>query len=242
MAAGLGRAGTGPRATLFGEPRQMARAQPGPAHARTATDCTKNRHCPRERAAHRGLMLSILEVPTVRQRVARISVETYHTMSELGLVDERTELLRGAIVEKMTKSPLHEFLSNRIYELARAAAEPEFTARKEGPLTLVDSEPEPDVAVVGGRPEDYRKAHPASALLAVEVSVSTEAVDREKAAIYAEAGVAEFWLVLPASRTVEVYSQPERAGYRKHQVCGRGETVGSIALPRLSLAIDTLFD
>ena len=44
-------------------------------------------------------MLSILELPTVRQRVARISVETYHVMSEQGLLDERTELLRGAIVD-----------------------------------------------------------------------------------------------------------------------------------------------
>ena len=38
-------------------------------------------------------MLSILELPTVRQRVARISVETYHAMSAQGLVNERTELL-----------------------------------------------------------------------------------------------------------------------------------------------------
>ena len=64
----------------------------------------ENRHCAREWRGYGATMLSILELPTVRQRVARISVEAYHVMSAQGWLDERTELLRGAIVEKMTKN------------------------------------------------------------------------------------------------------------------------------------------
>lgn len=188
-----------------------------------------------------GGMSSILEVPAVRQRVARINLGTYHAMSEQGLVDERTELLRGVIVEKMTKSPLHEYLANRIYELVRAAAGPGLTVRKEGPLTLIDSEPEPDVAVVAGKPEEFRSSHPATALLAVEVSVSTEDVDREKIAIYAEAGVAECWLVLPASRTIESYSRPQGSSYGERRTCKAGETLVSSAVPKLRVAVDALF-
>ena len=52
---------------------------------------------------------------------------------------------------------------------------------------------------MSGHPDDFRTAHPSTALLAVEVPVSTEDADREKIAIYAEAGVTEFWLVLPAA-------------------------------------------
>ena len=81
-------------------------------------------------------MLSILELPTVRHRVARTSVETYHAMSEQGLVDERTELLRGIIVEKMTKTPLHVFLVETLWEKARASAPGGCAVRKEEPLTL----------------------------------------------------------------------------------------------------------
>jgi len=55
----------------------------------------ENRHCAREWRGYGARMLSILELPTVRQRVARISVESYHAMSAQGLLDERTELLRG---------------------------------------------------------------------------------------------------------------------------------------------------
>ena len=66
----------------------------------------ENRHCAREWRGYGATMLSILELPTVRQRVARISVEAYHVMSAQGWLDERTELLRGAIVEKMTKKAM----------------------------------------------------------------------------------------------------------------------------------------
>ena len=186
-------------------------------------------------------MSNILELPTVRQRIAHISVDTYHALSAQGLLDERTELLRGIIVEKMTKSPLHEYLANRIFELARGAAGPDRTVRKEGPLTLVDSEPEPDVAVVAGRPEAFRDAHPSTALLAVEISVSTEDVDREKIAMYAEAGVAEFWLVLPDSRSIEAFSRPEASTYRTRRIVGPGETLGSATLPALQVNVDVLF-
>ena len=55
----------------------------------------------------------------------------------------------------------------------------------------------------------------------MEVAVSTEDVDREKIAIYAEAGVTEFWLVLPAARTIEAYARPEGKFYRERRVFGR---------------------
>lgn len=186
-------------------------------------------------------MSNILDLPAVRRRVAPISVETYHALSEQGLVDERTELLRGIIVEKMTKSPLHEFLANRIYELARAAAGAGLTVRKEGPLTLIDSEPEPDVVIVAGNPEEFRHSHPTTALLAVEVAVSTEEVDREKTAIYAEAGVAEYWLVLPGSQAIEVFSRPAAGAFTVKRVVRKGEVLESDAVPALKVDVGSLF-
>ncbi|MEY2881595.1 MAG: hypothetical protein RLZZ15_3975 [Verrucomicrobiota bacterium] len=187
-------------------------------------------------------MSSILELPTVRQRVARISVESYHTMSELRLVEERTELLRGAIVEKMTKTPLHVSVVERLYELFRAAGRPRRVVRKEHPLTLADSEPEPDIAVVAGEPNDFRKSHPRSALLVAEVVVSSEAIDREKAGLYAEAGVAEFWLVLPERDTIEVFTLPAAGKYTKKRVVRRGEKLATKALPAFDVKPDAIFD
>jgi len=186
-------------------------------------------------------MLSILEVPTVRRQVAPISVETYHALGEQGLVEQNTELLRGVIIEKMSKSPLHEYLTTLLYELIRATVGSRLVVRKEGPLTLADSEPEPDIAVVTGSPEDYRRAHPRTALLVIEVAVSTVEVDREKASVYAEAGVAEYWLVPADSAPIEVCTQPEGAAYRTRRIVRRDETIASTALPELRVSLEKLF-
>jgi Uma2 family endonuclease len=185
-------------------------------------------------------MSSILELPSVRQRVSRFSVETYHVMSELGLVDERTELLRGAIVEKMTKSPLHVSVVSRLFELASRAVRPGQMVRKEDPMTLADSEPEPDIAVVVGVADDFRRAHPSAALLVIEVAVRTEETDREKAAIYAEAGVGEYWLVLAEKGAIEVFSRPSAGHYGETRVLRRGDVAVSGVLPDLSVDVGAL--
>lgn len=187
-------------------------------------------------------MSSILELPAVRRRVAPISVETYHALSEQGLIGERTELLRGVIVEKMTKSPLHVTVVDTLYELLRAACRPELLVRKENPLTLTDSEPEPDLAIVAGNLGDFRNSHPRTARLVAEVVVSSEEVDREKAAMYAEAEVEEFWLVLPAAGRVEIFSRPVSGIYTDKRIVQRGEALTTELLPALKVQIDVVFD
>lgn len=72
------------------------------------------------------------------------------------------------------------------------------------------------MAVVVGSPADYRTRHPASAELVIEVAIASVDLDREKASIYAEAGVPEYWIVIPAQQLVEIYSDPTPQGYR-HQ-------------------------
>ena len=178
-------------------------------------------------------MLSILELPTVRQRVARTSVETYHAMSEQGLVAGRTELLRGAIIEKTTKPPLHASIVRRLFQIVSSVLRPGMFAQKEDPLTLADSEPEPDIAVVVGNPDDFRREHPRGALLVIEVAVRTEETAREKASIYAEAGVREYWLVLPEKGTIEIFRLPAAGKYGEARMLHRGEVAVSQALPEL---------
>ena len=186
-------------------------------------------------------MLSILEVPLIRRQAAPISVATYHAMARQGLVNQRTELLRGVIVEKMSKSPLHVAIVRRLFRLLSEAAGADTFVLKEDPLTTVDSEPEPDLAVVAGEEDDYRHAHPHSALLVIEVAVSSVEIDREKASIYAAAGVGEFWLVLPESATIEVHTAPRDGVYTQCRVFTRAETLISQALPALRVNLADLF-
>jgi len=90
-------------------------------------------------------MIAILESPDIRERTLPISVETYHWMIEHDMVRQRAELIRGVIVEKMSKSSLHEFLVKRLYDRLLRTLGDGWHLRKEGPLTLQDSEPEPDI-------------------------------------------------------------------------------------------------
>ena len=186
-------------------------------------------------------MLSILEIPQVRRQATPVSVATYHAMAAQGLVDKRSELLRGVIVEKMSKSPTHEYIAQELVRLATEAADETMVVRKEGPMTLGDSEPEPDVAVVVGSRRDFRHAHPRQALLVMEVAVSTVEIDREKASIYAEAGVGEYWLVLPESASIEVHTAPRDGLYTERKIFTRGETLVSQALPALHVSTADLF-
>jgi len=75
----------------------------------------------------------------------------------------------------------------------------------------------------------------------VEVSVTSAALDRENASLYAEAGVAEYWIVLGAERQVEVYRQPENGVYRQQRLYAAGETLPCESVPGLSVTLDDWF-
>ena len=180
-------------------------------------------------------MSSILDNPAVSGSVLRLKVNQYHELSESGIIPERTELLSGIMVEKCGKSPLHTWTVQFLTEWLQESTTTAESVRVEQPLTFSDSEPEPDLAVVRGTRDDFMLAHPQTAELVIEVAISTEQVDREKAAIYATAGVSEYWLILPTKRTVVVHRHPTDGQYssvteEKEQVVRGSETMGFLQL------------
>ena len=201
---------------------------------------------PEDAAIRRGHTAAILEDAAIRRAVAPMSVEMYHRFSELGSDVQPTELIRGIIidkVDKMSRSQLHIFLVRTLVRLIQAATRDlEVFVAKEDPLTLTDSEPEPDVAVVRGREEDYRFLRVTTAWLAVEVSVSTLALDRQKATIYAEANIPEYWIVLAEKETIEVYTEPVDRVYTRQRTYRRGETVACGVLSPLRVEVEALFE
>jgi Uma2 family endonuclease len=185
-------------------------------------------------------MVSLLTKPEFQRRAMPISVKAWHGMIAQGLAPKRGELIRGVILEKMSKSILHAKLVSRLMRLLQAALGDSCWVRQEAPLTLDDSEPEPDASVVTGREEDYA-AHPRTAALVVEVSVTTLAEDREMVSLYAEAGVSEFWIVNTRDRCIEVYRRPSASTYTVMERIGLGETLRCASLPDVVLEIDALF-
>jgi Uma2 family endonuclease len=187
-------------------------------------------------------MSSILEKPSIRHAALPISVEQYHCLSEQAIIAERTELLRVVIVEQMTKSPLHTYVVHLLVNWLNSAIDAKHHVRKEEPLTLADSEPEPDVAVVQGTPGDYRGNHPSHAELVIEVAVSTLEIDRDKADIYAAAGVPEYWIVIPEECAVEIFRNPSPGGYRTSRRHTRPQAVlRPDFLPQASIRLRSIF-
>jgi Uma2 family endonuclease len=171
-----------------------------------------------------GTMNHLLKAPGFQKRVLPLSVAAWHNMIRDNLAPARAELIRGTIIEKMSKSILHTKLSDRLLDHFKFALRDTHWTRKEAPLTLQDSEPEPDISVVSGSEADYPQ-HPRTAVLVVEVSVSTLAEDRALADLYAENGVTEFWIVNAPGRCIEVYRQPVAGHYTAMSTYIEGQTV-----------------
>lgn len=138
-------------------------------------------------------------------------------------------------------SPQHQKLTKRLYDFLMNLHLQGYSIRQESPLTLQDSEPLQDVAVAAGVDADFDERHPTTAELVIEVAVSSERPDREMAALYAEAGVKEYWIVLAPRRQVEVYRRPEAGGYRERQIFAGDDEIVCDALPAIGVSLPALF-
>jgi Uma2 family endonuclease len=169
--------------------------------------------------------VDVLANDSVRTMIMPISVEQYHKFSESGLIAEKTELIEGIIFKKMTKSPLHEYIAHKLYSFFLQHADKDVLVRKEAPLTLATSEPEPDISLVRGRLDDFIARHPGHAELVIEVAVSSLELDREKAISYASAVIPEYWIVIPQKQQIERYTQPAGGHYRSRQLLGATQSI-----------------
>jgi Uma2 family endonuclease len=173
-----------------------------------------------------------------------ISVDDYEKMIRLGVFTEndRVELIRGWIVAKMAIGPKHAACVKRFNRLlGRRAAELAMIGIHD-PVRLIDSEPEPDVSVVRLRADRYASGHPEppDIFLIIEVADSSLNENRTiRKAMYAESGIAEYWIVNLVDECLEVYRGPRPDGtYQDERVLRRGESTDIAALPGVVVAVD----
>lgn len=166
-------------------------------------------------------------------------------MVELGILseDEPVELLHGVLTRMSPKSRAHGTLIARLVRsLILGDAVGRYEVRTEHPILVPDrtSLPEPDIAVVVC--DDFTIAHPATALLVVEVAVSSFAVDRKiKAALYAAAAVPEYWIVDAARRRVIMLRDPEGDRYTSEEIAGAADTIEPAHVDAGSIDLAALF-
>ncbi len=173
----------------------------------------------------------------------------YYELGKRGYFEgRRVYLWEGEIIEMPPQGNWHVVTIERVARALR----PHFPdaahwIRYGNPVELPnDSEPEPDLAVIRGSPDDCT-AHPTTALLVVEVSASSLAMDRKKANGYAASGVPEYWIVDVANHQIEVHRRPEpQAGedfghkYQSVEILRPGATIVPVAASRASVAVSDL--
>ena len=149
----------------------------------------------------------------------RFTADEYLQMISAGiLADDRVELVDGEILTVTPQGPEHISRKDEHRERLREAyGEADVHLRDQGPLRCGDfALLEPDLAVVKGKPRDYRTQHPrgSDTVLVVEEAKTSQARDRKKAADYARGEVPVYWLLDLEARTLDVYTRPDAAAGR----------------------------
>lgn len=144
----------------------------------------------------------------------RLTVDEYHQMIRNNILtpEDRVELLDGYLVNKMPQNTPHSSTVDRLDEDFKGRVPPGWRVRMQLPITLAESEPEPDIAVVRGDRRTYstRQPGPADFGIVVEVAESSLALDRgPKRDYYAAAAIPEYWVVDLVHGQVEVYAAPD---------------------------------
>jgi Uma2 family endonuclease len=153
----------------------------------------------------------------------RLDLETYERMVASGALEgAQLELLDGLLVHVSPQSPAHAAV---VVALTEHFAGRGLCMRVQLPLRIPpDCEPEPDIALLAERPP--AGAHPSTALLVVEVAVTSHRIDRgRKAEGYARAGIPNYWLVDVPGRAVEARTRPGPHGYAGYEIYKEGSVM-----------------
>ncbi|HXG42619.1 MAG TPA: Uma2 family endonuclease [Dehalococcoidia bacterium] len=176
----------------------------------------------------------------------RFSVEDYHRMAQAGILgeDDRVELIDGEVVHMAPMGSRHGAQVRRLQRRLERALEDRASVSVQSPLRLGEfSEPEPDLALLRPREDDYASAHPGAGdvLLVIEVGDTSADYDRQvKVPLYARHGVPEVWLIDLERGQVEVYRGPQGEGYAEVLTLGPDGSLVPSAFPDLSLPLREL--
>jgi Uma2 family endonuclease len=175
--------------------------------------------------------------------LAKWSVDDYHRMVQAGILsDRRVELLFGEIVEMSPETPIHYSTAKRgvkyLEELLLGKADVRFN----GPITLPNSEPEPDIAIARLPESAYNNRHPApeDIFWVVEVAKTSLKKDLElKAFIYAVAEIPEYWVLDLSAKQIIVFREPKDGKYITEQIIVQG-TITPLAFLDIQVSVEKL--
>jgi Uma2 family endonuclease len=174
----------------------------------------------------------------------RLSVEDFEELGRQGILGEgdRVELIHGEVVTMPPVGGEHVEVVGLLTRAAVRQISDDYLVLVQSPIRLsADGEPMPDLAIVRDRPYGTQLPTEADILLLIEVSDTTLRYDRmTKLPLYAAAGIPVVWIVNLRARQIERYTAPQNGAYGQETVAQRGQTLTSLVLPELNVAVSTI--
>ena len=185
----------------------------------------------------------IFEINSIMSTLLKWSVGDYHRMIESGILSNRSvELLEGEIVTVSPEGPLHRFTNDFIAEYLRELLKGVAKVFEAHPITLSNSEPEPDIAIVRLPNTNYltRHPYPEDIYWLIEISNTTLEDDlNRKKKIYAKEGINEYWVIDLKNTELIIFREPLDNDYKTNLTFKEG-MVSAISFPNIGIAVSEL--
>jgi Uma2 family endonuclease len=195
-------------------------------------------------------MATTTTVKLTEPQARRWTREEYYRLAEEGWFQgQRVMLLNGDIIQMPPQGYTHRKAILLTVDILRKIFGTTDHVCSQMPLNAsLDSDPEPDVAVIKGSVKEST-AHPETALLVVEVADSSLRIDRRKASLYAAAGVPEYWIVNLGDLRLEVFRNPAKEpgaewgwSYGAPKELTLSESISPLARPDAIVRVAELFE
>ena len=171
------------------------------------------------------------------------SIEEWHRLVESGLIEGKpVELLEGDIIEMSPEGISHSYTNDSVVKYLRKILEGLADVKESHPITLDNSEPEPDIAIVRLPETIYRNHHPYpdDIYWLVEISNKTLRIDLEqKSKTYARNGIAEYWVIDLVNKKLIVHTQPNNEIYSQVIEYKTGKVTPQI-FPNIEVLLDKI--
>jgi Uma2 family endonuclease len=186
----------------------------------------------------RNLLKMKTEFPAAR--LHRFNLNEYYQLGELGILDQRTELIEGIVVDMEPIVPWHASILDILNQTFCEQAHQRFRVRVQLPIDLdLESLPQPDLVLC--RLGRYRDRHPIATdiFLVIEVADTSLAFDLgEKRTLYSDAGIAEYWVIDVKAKKLTRFLQEGKELVEGPVSSSR---ISPIALPDVSIDLAELF-
>ena len=171
------------------------------------------------------------------------TVEDYHQLIETGLLEGKpVELLEGELIEMSPEGIPHSFTNRSVADYLRTLLKGQAFISEAHPITLDNSEPEPDIAIVRLPNDIYKLHHPYPQDIHWLIEVSNRTIEKdtkEKTVIYARNGIPEYWVIDLPHNKVWVFTQPNLQGYLKTEEFTTGN-ISPLSFPGIAIAVKNL--